>query len=99
MTKDEYIEIHVALCDKARELSIRKNQDYASDEDPFRNFRLFGGLGFLVRMSDKLSRLRTYEERGTLVNETVHDTLLDLINYVCLYGAFIMEREYRKEKV
>ena len=96
MTRDEYIDIHKALCNDARELSIKKNQDYASEDDPFRNFLLFGGLGFLVRMSDKLSRLRTYEERGSLVNETVHDTLLDLINYVCLYGAFITEREEKK---
>src|SRR5260221_427140 len=40
----------------------KKNEDYGANDDPFANFRTLGALGFLVRMWDKLSSLRTYIE-------------------------------------
>ena len=68
-----------------------KNQDYGADADPFRNFRSFQELGILVRLSDKLSRLRTYIERGDfkVQDESVKDTALDAINYVVLLLTMI----------
>lgn len=90
MTREELQEYHEALCNEARELMRRKNEDYACAEDPFRNFRMFGRLGILVRMSDKLARLRTFTERGTLSvkDESVRDAIVDLINYAVLFGAY-----------
>jgi hypothetical protein len=84
---------HKDLCTSALELMLRKNADYASQADPFRNFRMFGGLGVLVRASDKLARLRTFEERETfsVTDESLRDTILDLINYAVIYYA--MKRE------
>lgn len=89
MTRFELHMLHEELCHDAEKLMADKNADYAIDTDPFRNFRIFGELGILVRMSDKLARLRTFSERGTLAvaDESVRDTILDLINYsVLLYG-------------
>lgn len=89
MTRFELHMLHEELCHDAEKLMTVKNADYAIDTDPFRNFRMFGELGILVRMSDKLARLRTFSERGTLAvaDESVRDTILDLINYaVLLYG-------------
>ena len=65
---------------------VKKNQDYGADDDPFRNFRSFGAFGILVRLSDKLARVRTYIERGDLKveDETFQDTCKDAINYVIL---------------
>lgn len=73
----------------------KKNQDYGSDEDVFANFRMFGSLGILVRMSDKLQRLKTFESRKSfaVTEETVEDCLLDLINYAILYKAYLKELE------
>lgn len=89
MTREGLYELHKSLCFDAALLMADKNADYATETDPFRNFRMFGELGILVRMSDKLARLRTFSERGTLAvsDESVRDTILDLINYaVLLYG-------------
>jgi hypothetical protein len=82
---------HQELCDRAREIMEAKNRDYGADADPFRNFRAFGALGILVRLSDKLARARTYLERGNFAvkDEQIDDTLLDAINYVILLMAIL----------
>lgn len=90
MTRDELAAHHKKLCDEARELMLRKNHDYANDADVFRNFRAFGRFGILVRLSDKLARLNSFMEKGKLqvINETLHDTLLDITNYCVLFDAY-----------
>lgn len=82
--------LHDDITDAAKDVMTRKNQDYANAKDPFANFRTFGGLGILVRLSDKLARLRQYEERGifTVADESLKDTVLDGINYLILYYAY-----------
>jgi len=73
----------------------KKSKDYANFEDPFANFRIFGELGFLVRMSDKLMRLKQIVESGqvNVSDEKVEDSLKDLSNYCNLLIA------YKKEDV
>lgn len=90
MTRNELFERHKQLCSESLELMKAKNQDYGADEDPFRNFREFGALGILVRMSDKLARLRTFTERKEFAvkNEAVEDSVKDIINYAILFEAF-----------
>jgi hypothetical protein len=86
--------IHNELTNKAREIMRAKNQDYATEQDVFRNFRYFGGLGILVRMSDKLARLRSFEENDKFAvqDEKLVDTILDLVNYAIIYYAFKQEQ-------
>lgn len=109
MSTEEYLDLHKKLCDTARELSKRKNHDYAAaesnQEDPMRVFRNFmqcenQGIcpveqGFLVRLSDKFSRLcnllRPGHERA-VEDESITDTILDIINYSILLQG------YRKAK-
>jgi len=100
MTRSEYLEFHQEFSRRALALSTRKNSDYAGDADPFRNFRQFEELGFLVRMSDKLSRLKTFCERGTLsvAEESVTDTLLDLANYAILMAAYIEDKNDQRRR-
>lgn len=95
LSRDELLKLHASLTANARSTMAKKNQDYATDQDVFRNFRMFGGLGILVRMSDKLSRLRSYEERGTfsVEDEGLKDTIEDLINYAVIYYAFHKEQQ------
>lgn len=88
--RQRLLEAHEELCDRANALMQKKNADYASDADPFRNFRTFGRLGILVRLSDKLSRLQTFCARGELsvTDESVTDTVLDGINYLILFHEY-----------
>lgn len=88
--RDKLYRLHLDTCGNARELMKTKNEDYAVADDPYRNFRTFGRLGILVRLSDKLARLRTFEERGTfsVADENVKDTVQDIINYAILYLGY-----------
>ena len=97
--RNKLLNFHAALTMKARGVMEKKNQDYGEDGDPFRNFRVFGAFGILVRLSDKLSRLRTFVERGTyMVNdEAVEDTTMDAINYLVLLLAMLKEKEVFNE--
>ncbi len=90
MTRQDLLDLHASLSSTARELMVKKNQDYGANEDPFRNFHQFGQLGILVRLSDKLSRLHTFTERGELSvkDESVTDTILDVINYAVLFEGY-----------
>jgi hypothetical protein len=72
-----------------------KNQDYAGDKDPFKNFRYAEMVGvdveraILVRMSDKLARISNCLDKEVQVkDETVNDTLSDLINYTAILKAY-----------
>tara|TARA_Y100001938_G_C7727712_1_gene253123 strand:+ start:124 stop:456 length:333 start_codon:yes stop_codon:yes gene_type:complete len=105
MTRDQYVVFHLGMCNEARKLSIKKNQDYTgrSDDKPFANFQRCEAMGvtttekgFLVRMTDKFSRLSTFCETGSfeVSDESLRDTLLDIINYAILLGAYV---EAKKE--
>lgn len=98
MNRDDYLKLHESLCKEALELSTRKNHDYAGrgGEQPFANFErceamgiCTTGQGFLVRMTDKLSRLASFEQAGEfkVKDESIKDTVLDIINYAALYYA------------
>jgi hypothetical protein len=99
MTRDELLAHHRVLSDKARELMANKNHDYASTADPFRNFRRHGLQGILVRLSDKLARLESFVENGTLhvKDETILDTLLDIQNYSILFYGYYEDTKQKDE--
>jgi len=79
------------LLEEVRQLHLSKSQDYGSESDPLANIRQgaeFVGIepwrGCLVRVADKVQRLKTYCKTGRLVHEGVRDTLLDLSAYSLL---------------
>jgi hypothetical protein len=59
------------------ELFIKKNTDYGDA------FALYGVVGVLIRMQDKLARYISINKTSiNLVdNESIRDTLIDLMNY------------------
>lgn len=79
------------LCDRMKEMHAKKSYDYGSAHDPLANIRngaQFVGIepwkGAMVRLSDKVTRLATYNRTGSLHFEGVEDTLLDLASYALL---------------
>lgn len=86
---DQLMEIHNELVTEAWDLMKTKNADYAGESDPFRNFRRYGTLGVLVRLSDKIARLETFHERGefSVKDESLRDTVRDIINYAVIFYA------------
>jgi len=79
------------LLEEVRQLHLSKSQDYGSESDPLANIRQgaeFVGIepwrGCMVRVADKVQRLKTFCKTGRLVHEGVRDTLLDLAAYSLL---------------
>ena len=81
------------LCDAVKDMHASKSRDYGcpSGTDPLANIRngaKFVGIpawrGAMVRLSDKVTRLATFNATGSLSHEGVEDTLLDLASYALL---------------
>lgn len=98
MNQMQYLEFHRKFCDEMIAITKMKNSDYANSEDPFANFRMCERMlvastmqGFLTRMLDKIARINTFAQRGTLEvkTESVHDALMDLANYCALMSGYI----------
>jgi hypothetical protein len=88
----------IELLDEMAELHHSKSRDYGSQEDPLANIRHGAELvdiepwrGCMVRIADKVQRLRTYCRTGRLVHEGVRDTLMDLAAYSLL--AIVLHEE------
>jgi hypothetical protein len=90
------------LCDALKEMHRRKSSDYGcpSGTDPLANIRngaKFVGIpswkGAMVRLSDKVTRLASYNATGRLENESLEDNLFDLASYSLL--ALLLHREER----
>ena len=91
-------EAFIGLLDELRQLHLSKSQDYGSEVDPLANIRqgadfvdIESWRGCMVRIADKVQRLRTYCRTGRLVHEGVRDTLLDLAAYSLL--AIVLHQE------
>lgn len=82
------------------EITAKKNHDYSSAADPFANFKTIESygigteIGFITRMSDKLSRIANFARQGELKvkDESVEDTLLDLANYCLLMAGYLKSK-------
>lgn len=85
--RDRYFKHFRKVTEEMFETTKAKNNDYGGADDPFKNFREFGELGILVRMSDKFARLKTalLEKREFAVaSETIDDTSMDLAVYTAI---------------
>jgi hypothetical protein len=80
----------------------RKGSDYDKDEIPYFNIRgsaewgIEPWVGAMVRANDKIKRLQKYATRGSLKNESVEDSLIDLAVYSII--SLILWREAHATK-
>lgn len=81
------------IFNEALQLSDAKGKDYSGDEDSLANLRVFGFKGIIIRLFDKLYRLKNIEEAGKIEvkDESVKDTLMDTIIYSALALILLME--------
>lgn len=90
----------LALLAEMQKLHESKSADYGSEDDPLANIRQGADFvniepwrGCMVRIADKVQRLRTYCRTGRLVHEGVRDTLLDLSAYSLLAIVLFDEQQ------
>lgn len=102
MTIEELLTLHEQTTEKARGIMRAKNSDYtAGSADPFANFRASEALGvpgvlsILIRMMDKMQRVRSFVELGELKvkAETVDDAFLDIVNYAILAQGMLKDEK------
>ena len=79
---------------------IKKNHDYGNSFD--KSMDEFGIASAIIRMNDKLERLKTLSKKESMVkDESVQDTLLDLANYAIMtvmYLEKIIQNKRRTNK-
>jgi len=91
------------LLQEIGELHDQKQKDYGRPDAPFANlesaneFNHSPFVGTLVRMNDKMSRLKTYVRTGKLANEGVIDSLKDLAVYA-LANIVLFEKQLAQDK-
>jgi hypothetical protein len=104
MTRDELLKFHEEITKQARELMSKKNRDYAGKDgvEPFANFTRVESMGickteqgFMVRLTDKMSRLSSFIHAGKMnvQDESFMDTCVDVINYMVLLAAYLKDKE------
>lgn len=85
------------LLQRVGKMHDNKQADYGSDEDPFANvtasteFGIEPWLGAVLRMNDKVTRLKTAAKGKQLKNESVVDSLLDIAVYSLI--ALVLHEE------
>ena len=86
--------IFMKYTDKMKDLYIKKNHDYGDSVS--KTFDEYGLTSFLVRMDDKMNRIKTLNkiQDAAVRGEKIEDTLLDLANYAILA---LTEIEFRKK--
>ena len=71
-------------------LHDQKQKDYGTDQDPFANVRstadwgIPAWVGALVRLADKVQRLKSMVRKGYLANESVEDSMRDIAVYAAI---------------
>ena len=99
VTFDMYSDLLVEM----RELHDRKAADYGSDEDPLANYRESEGFGVpawlncILRLAEKLVRIKSYCRKGRLENEQMDDAMLDIPNHGLI--ALQLWREAKQRSV
>src|SRR5678816_577305 len=94
------------LLDRMAQVHDMKSHDYATNENPYGNYKFAGMLsklfdnpddsGFIGRLGEKLFRLANLENGGKKPkNESIEDTETDICVIVALWVS--MRRDRRKE--
>lgn len=95
MDREQFIQSIAHTYSQGLDLVKIKNQDYAADQDPFKNFRTASMVNIsvegaiLIRVMDKISRVgNLLQQEAAVKDESLEDALLDAINYLAILKAY-----------
>lgn len=103
-TMDEHLrpgqEAFFGILKEVADMHKKKAIDYGTTEDSFANIRLSADVinaepyaGAILRMSDKMHRLKSFFHNGSVQYDGVEDTLLDLCSYSAIALALYREAQ------
>ena len=88
----------LAVLDELKQLHLRKTLDYGVDEDALSNIRMSADIvnlpawaGCVLRMMDKMHRLKAFFRRGKCEFDGLSDALKDIACYAVI--AEVLRRE------
>lgn len=83
---------HAEICQDLTALYERKNHDYGDNFG--KGFREYGMVMPVIRLEDKLNRLKALLKDDAMVkDESIDDTLMDIANYAIMT---LIERIYKE---
>ena len=92
-----YSDGFLRITNQMHDTYIKKNHDYGNSFD--KSMDEFGMTSAIIRMNDKLERLKTLSKKESMVkDESVQDTLLDLANYAIMTVMYLKKHEDEKKK-
>lgn len=94
----------VGVLDEIKDLHLRKTLDYGIDDDALSNIRESAEIvnmpawaGCILRIYDKMHRLKAYFRRGRVEFDGIEDTLKDIGSYAAI--ALVLYREEQADPV
>lgn len=87
------------ICREMVALHNKKGADYGAVNDPYANVRAseeFGvppWVGALIRLNDKITRLKSYIRNGGLANESAQDSIQDIAVYAVIVRILFDEAQ------
>ena len=78
------------LLKQAGDLHDKKQADYGRGDDPFANVRsteewgIDAWIGAMIRLNDKVARLKSLASKDHLVNEAAIDSFMDIAVYALI---------------
>ncbi|RNB59399.1 DUF1599 domain-containing protein [Brevibacillus gelatini] len=97
MNNDHHL--HNEILNEMHDIYIKKNTDYG---DSFsEQWKEYGLLSLIIRLDDKLRRLKQlYKNEALVRDESIRDTLMDAANY-CTLGIMELDKrsKYKNEQV
>jgi len=102
MTRQEFLLFAEETFKDCFEIMKKKNHDYSQEGNPFSNFELQGFVAgvipertFLMALGTKMARLRELvgREDKAKVDESLDDTIKDMINYAVLLAGYIKSKK------
>ena len=97
---EKLLKLHTETSEHCIAVMRAKNKDYSGGTgDPYSNFRiaecfdLHPVTGILLRLTDKLQRIRSFVKNGSLAvkGESVDDACDDIVNYAILIKGMLRE--------
>lgn len=73
---------HREVCEQLHDIYQAKNADYGNSFSE--QYKEHGMVSSVIRLDDKMRRLKQLTKNDALVNESIEDTLLDLANYAIM---------------
>ena len=83
----------IKVLEAAADLKLKKSQDYQGSQFTEEDYFPFGHHSYIHMLHTKMLRIRSVAEQDTTNFESLYDSLIDMINYAAMYGAWVKNNE------